>query len=248
MEKKKDHALHFSLILIMFLVSAIAIQIPVEKKEISHTLTTSKNSDSSVTTRVQSLVYTGNVEAIVEGLSRYFIGSIPQSLVALLEMYDSPLNNQEKIEIMFGLVYKLRKHGTDQSMVCKKLVGVHDTLSQEPLLYAAVTSSYPDVVKDIVRWSTDSNTEISAFEAFNYAVKKNDLKAIEKLYLNGACITPEQASHLLKIALCQNKKVEIAKFFVERGHAELDYLEIGKNSLLAYVEQHVKNYVSRYGP
>lgn len=235
MKKSRNHTLHFCLILIMLLISGIAMQIPVTRNKYNSDYECRTDVDSSINNRIQSLVYTGNIDSIVDGIARYFVGSMPDALTAFLHMKESPLQKNEKTAILFGLIHKLRKHKIDQALVCKRLVETYSQLSSEPLLYAAVKSSYPVIVKDIVQWSTDYNyTPMNnvIFEAFNYAVKNNDLKSIEKMHLHGAELCQADASRLLKMVIGENKKIEIAKFFIDRTSADLYYVNDKNKSLL----------------
>lgn len=225
----------------MLLISGIAMQIPVTKREHQHEYTPAAQAESGVNMRIQSLVYTGNVDSIVDGIARYFVGSMSDAVTAFLHMQESPLQNSEKSNILFGLVHKLRKHIIDQALVCKQLIEVHPRLSDKPLLYAAATSNYSDVIKDIVHLASEYNyapMNNLVFDAFKYAVKNNDLKSIEKLYLHGANLTQDQASQLLKVVVCENKTVEMAKFFIERTHADPHYIDDNNKSLLAYAFYH----------
>lgn len=239
MKKVRNHTLHFSLILIMLLISCIIVQVPAEKKTSSIEPSPVPYA-SLINSRIQSLVYTGSVDCIIDGMSRYFIGSMQEALTAFLHV-ECPLNEGQKSAVLFGLIHKLRKHKAEQALVCKQLFEVHAQLSKQPILYVAVTSQYSQVVKDIVRWSRDHQypqTCTMMFDAFDCAIKNDDLKAIERLYLHGAYVTKNEASKLLKTVVCQNKKIEMAKFFIERTHADPYYVDDSNKSLLTYAVYH----------
>ena len=236
MKKSKNHALHLSFILMMLVLSGMIVQIPVEHHGVEES-TISVSHSSSVCARIQSLVYTGNIDSIVDGIARYFSGSMQEALTAFLSMPQSPLADAEKSAVLFGLVYKLRKNEIDQSLVCKHLVDIHPTLSSEPLLYAAVKSSNAEVVKDIVRYLSEykrTQGDALVFDAFRCAIQFDDLKSIEKMYMAGAHVTKHQASKLLKTVVCENKKIEMAKFFIERTYADPFYVDEYNKSLLSY--------------
>lgn len=240
MKRSKNHGVHLVFILIMLLISVIIMQIPTNKNEINIDAVSNQNSQL-VNSRMQSLVYTGDIDSIVDGLSRYFVGSMPQALAAFSKMEQCPLSNNQKGAVLLGLVNKLRNHEPDQALTCKYLVEVYNSLSKEPVLYAAVKSSQPEVVKDILRWGADykyDRIDALVFDAFKYAVFADDLKAIETLYLHGASVTKEEASELLKIVVCENKKINMAKFLIERTHADTNYIDHHNKSLLTYAFAH----------
>jgi hypothetical protein len=240
MKRSNNHSLHLVLILIMLLVSGVAVQIPSTKNE-AHMQEASSQAVLPIKARVQSLVYTGNVDSIVDGLSRYFVGSMHHALTAFSTMEQCPLSAAEKSAVLLGLVNKLRNHEADQALICKHLVDVYMSLSHEPVLYAAVKSNHPETVKDIVRWGVDykyPQIDTLMLQAFAYAVKNDDLKAIEKLYLHGAYLKQDQASQLLKTVICENKKIEMARFFIERTHADINYVDDTNKPLLAYALAH----------
>jgi hypothetical protein len=235
MKNSKKHNVHLVFIMVMLLISGIIVQLPPYKQAVSPGESSTKQGD--ITQRVQSLAYTGDVQAIAQGMSRYFVGSLDEAIKELLVMEHTPLSAHDKEGVLLRMVDTLRNRSQDQHIVCAALLAYHARISREPLLYTAVTSSIPDTVKDIIRAVgavPGNNSDDFVYKACDYAVDSDDIKSLEKLYMYGIMPSPTQASHLLKRVICENRTVALAQFFIERTHADVHYIDLDNKSLVAH--------------
>jgi hypothetical protein len=239
MKNNKNHNVHLVFIMVMLLISGIIVQLPPYKHAVSSDESSTNNGD--IAQRVQSLAYTGDVQAIAQGLSRYFVGSLDVAIKELLAMEHTSLSAHDKEIVLLSMVDILRNRSDDQRLVCSALLAYHTRVSREPLLYTAITSGMPVTVKDIIRVIAQTQGQLSddfVYKACDYAVDSDDIKSLEKLYMYGIMPSPTQASHLLKRVICENRTVALAQFFIERTHADVNYTDLDNKSLVAHAIAH----------
>jgi hypothetical protein len=175
-------------------------------------------SPEEIITAITPLAQSRSIEKLVEklqGIPASLARSIIQGLI-----HGELLPRNLLLQVIYGL--SLQYPEADRSALLDMLFLVPQWDEGIPLLIVAAYSSYPQIIKSLIRWA-DTKIKNKApqsqhlkrllLNAFNYAVEHNKVRGLLVMRQQGVPIKPQQATRML----LQAKDPLVARFFIEVG-------------------------------
>lgn len=166
------------------------------------------------------LINSESVEKISELLASLSINQAEQIAEQLINDQSSPLNRDDKIQLLSNLAFLYRTNREKQGKIFKILI--ESKLFQEgtPLLFAIASGNYEKIIPDLLEWLESYNPDlikIIADDAINYSIEHNKVTEFDRLYSYGIFISPQQATMLLWEAIDRNNDYHFVTFLIKAG-------------------------------
>ncbi len=164
----------------------------------------------------------------------------PQKAHDLLELMvrNAVLSQQSMVEVIGGVALQYKDKDSHYKILDTLLISpsVHEGLPW-PLIMAY--SEYPESLKILIEWARERRARYPLLkrmigEAFDYAIKHNNVKGLHQLHAKGAPLSPLRASKML-IKAAEHSMPEVAQFFIEHG-ADVNYVRHGSTPLIQAVK------------
>lgn len=171
---------------------------------------------------LRPLLISHSIEKFVEAMKLTSSSRAYDILKLIVEM-SNILTRDETIEIIYGVT----SHYPDSKDVQFKLLDLildHPHLQQgSPLIFVAAKSSFPHIIQLLLEWAENRsgrNADVlkdMKSRAMIYAVKHDDLPALQIMQKNGAALSPQLATDLLWAAILSKSSQELVQFLIKNG-------------------------------
>lgn len=176
----------------------------------------------------------GTIVQMLQGVSAERSLSLAHMILA---SKNTALTREDKAQILLGLVQNNSTDIKKQYLLLDMLKQFRDLKKDKPILISAIHSEYAGAIPVILAWMKDRNLdELSIFNAYNYAINKNDVAGFAKLGGYGVSITQTQATQLLQHVVTQKGLPEFIPLLVDL-EANIDVASHGKTLLMQAVLQ-----------
>lgn len=168
---------------------------------------------------VAPLLQAGNVSKVVE-----FLSSVPEPL--LLEFLNqelartaSPLNAQDKVNLILGMADSYHAHNKDVDKIFD-LLSTYKLIDAVPILFVAIKNGYLGIGQPLLAWSSKKAGEHATASIFLNAAKQavdlEDLDALKKLDALQA-FTHALATKIVWRVIDQQKNPELITYLKSKG-------------------------------
>jgi ankyrin repeat protein len=174
--------------------------IVLQKNSVTPPPTPSLFSPKNALAHLLPLINSESVEKISELLVSLPINQAGKIAEQLINDQSSPLNRDDKIQLLSNLAFLYRTNREKQGKIFKLLIENKLFHEGTPLLFAIASGNYEKIIPDLLEWLEGYNPDlikIIADDAINYSVEHNKVTEFDRLYNYGIFIPPHQATTLL---------------------------------------------------
>lgn len=195
---------------------------------------------------MNSLFLSHDIDLIIKVMGQFKYRFTYDLIEKMIEDQKVCLSSEEKVRIVYGIVAHCACKKSVQYDFLDLFLKYPDLYAQIPVLLTLAKSKYPDVIAAFIAWGKDRQKNgkaaidflnVSADQAFTFAVNENDYEAVELLFTRKVRISQTKASELLWFIIEHGKNCKLMNLLIRYAQADVNYAQCGKTLLIAAVEK-----------